>query len=63
MEHISIKCKIKDAIANRVYRWVTKEKMDKAKMEKSMCSRVNMFMRLKKKAITKEQGLEDLTCY
>lgn len=52
---MSFMCKMKDAIVNSVRRWVPKEKMDKAKMEKSACRRVNVFKRLTRKVIIKNQ--------
>lgn len=48
-------CNIKEVIANRICRWVSKEKKDKAKVEKLVCPRVNVFERLKGRIITKEQ--------
>lgn len=48
-------CKIKETIAIGTYKWLPKEKMDNAKMEKSTFPMVSVFKRLGERTINKSQ--------
>lgn len=53
MGHISIMCNTKEAITNRICRWVPKVKKNEAQIIETTYQRVNVFQVAKRKLVTK----------